>query len=165
MIEFKAVVDDGEILVVERLAREIWTEHFVPVIGMPQVEYMLNEFQSAAAIKRYLAQGYKYYLVNFDGVSAGYLAFLPKAGRQELFLSKFYLLLHYRGKGIGREMMGFVEDMARNGALKKVSLKTNKKNLDTICFYEKAGFTHKVSDVTDIGGGFVADDWLMEKAV
>jgi ribosomal protein S18 acetylase RimI-like enzyme len=165
VIVFKEVLNDEAVLVVERLARKIWTEHFSPIIGMPQVEYMLKEWQSALAIKRCLVQGYKYYLIDLDGVSVGYLGVLARPDKGELFLSKFYLLSECRGRGIGRQMMDFVKEFARGNGLKKIALNTNKKNLDTIRFYEKAGFCDRSSDVIDLGHGFVADDWRMEMVI
>ncbi|NCA83730.1 MAG: GNAT family N-acetyltransferase, partial [Opitutae bacterium] len=49
------------IAAVAALAREIWTQHYVPIIGAAQVEYMLEKFQSAEAIARQLAgEGYEY---------------------------------------------------------------------------------------------------------
>jgi GNAT superfamily N-acetyltransferase len=165
VIAYTEVSDDAAIVTVERLAREIWTDHFEPIIGVPQVEYMLKEFQSVAAIRRYLTEGYKYYLVYSDALPVGYMGILSRSDSGELFLSKFYLLQEYRGRGMGRQMMEFIKAFARENGLKKISLNTNKRNLDTIRFYEKAGFVKRCSDVIDIGCGFVADDWLMEMAV
>ena len=165
MIAFKEVSDDEAVLIVERLARQIWTEHFGPMIGMRQVEYMLKKFQCASVIKQYLMEGCKYYLVDLDGEPVGYAGIWVKADKGELFLSKLYLLSAHRGHGIGRQMMAFVKGMARDNGLKKIILNTNKKNIDTIRFYEKAGFVNKGSEVIDLGGGFVADDWLMEMAI
>jgi GNAT superfamily N-acetyltransferase len=165
VIVFKEVRDDGAIAIVERLARVIWTEHFVPIIGMPQVEYMLKEFQSASAISKYMSQGYAYYWVDLDGVPVGYVAVAGDVDKKELYLSKFYLLSAHRGKGWGRQMMDFVKTLARDGGFKTIALNTNKKNLDTILFYEKAGFLSRRSDVIDLGHGFVADDWRMEMVV
>ena len=62
---------------VVRLARDIWNEHYVNIIGQEQVDYMLGRFQSAEAISRQLADGYDYYLVTFDGSPAGYFALSP----------------------------------------------------------------------------------------
>ncbi len=165
MIVFKEVLAAFEISAVERLARAIWTEHFSPIIGRHQVEYMLEKFQSAAAIQGYLAEGYKYYLVDFDGTSVGYIGLLAKTHKGELFLSKFYLLSDYRGKGLGRQMMENVKVLAQQNGLKKILLNTNKKNNDTIRFYEKFGFVKLRSDVIELGSGYVADDWLMEMVV
>ncbi len=42
---------------VVNLAREIWTDHYVPIIGREQVDYMLEKFQSEKAIATQLADG------------------------------------------------------------------------------------------------------------
>jgi len=42
------------------LAREIWTDHYVPIIGQAQVDYMLDTFQREEAIAAQLAGGYEY---------------------------------------------------------------------------------------------------------
>lgn len=40
------VDSDDKICQLEKLAKEIWNQHFVPIIGQDQVDYMLNKFQS-----------------------------------------------------------------------------------------------------------------------
>jgi hypothetical protein len=49
---------------VAELARDIWTEHYVPIIGRDQVDYMLDRFQSSDAIARQIESGCKYYLAS-----------------------------------------------------------------------------------------------------
>ena len=39
----------------------------------------------------------------------------------------------------------------------------NRNNLESIAFYERIGFRKTEKLVTDIGGGYVMDDWRMEK--
>ena len=39
------------------LADIIWKEHYIPIIGIPQVDYMLKKFQSAKAIKEQISDG------------------------------------------------------------------------------------------------------------
>ena len=43
---FLEVLTEHQIEIVESLAREIWTEHYVAIIGIEQVDYMLDRFQS-----------------------------------------------------------------------------------------------------------------------
>ena len=43
-----------ELSVVASLAHEIWREYYVPLIGAAQVDYMLANFQSAAAMREQL---------------------------------------------------------------------------------------------------------------
>ena len=45
---------------------------------------------------------------------------------------------------------------------KKIQLTVNKNNINTIKAYEKWGFKTIDSVVTDIGYGFVMDDYIME---
>ena len=46
-------------------AREIWTQHFTPIIGAEQVEYMLEKFQSDRAIRNQIErEGYTLSLIH-----------------------------------------------------------------------------------------------------
>ena len=56
-IEFVKIVNDGEIREAAALAREIWTEYYTPILGKDQVAYMLDNFQSAEAIKKTVGDG------------------------------------------------------------------------------------------------------------
>ena len=69
------------------MAREIWTEHYIAIIGPDQVAYMLEQFQSREAIEPRSRQGALYFLMRESDESIGYLAVDPKEA--ELFLSKF----------------------------------------------------------------------------
>ena len=88
-----------QIAAVAALARETWTQHYVPIIGAAQVEYMLAKFQSTEAIARQIAaEGYEYYLAP----GAGYLALVPDPAKKSLLLSKIYVKAAARGTGLGR---------------------------------------------------------------
>lgn len=141
------------------LADAIWREHYIPIIGLAQVDYMLHRFQSAQAIERQVAEGLDYYLMESGGIPVGYLAF-DKRG-DELFLSKIYLLKEYRGRGHGRQAMAFVIEKARELECSRVALTVNKNNSKSIDAYLKMGFLKERPLVMDIGGGFVMDDFRM----
>lgn len=163
-IQFVNVSDDRLIDTVAVLARDIWTEHYTPIIGKAQVEYMLDKFQSRSAIARQIEiEGFLYYLLKKkDGRYAGYIGVVPKQGAEELFLSKLYVLSGERGKGSARKAVQFVQEIARQKNTKKITLTVNKHNAGTIRAYEKLGFRNIGSVVTDIGQGYVMDDYRME---
>lgn len=148
-----------------RLAREIWPEHYAPIIGRAQVEYMLERFQSARAVGQQLLQGAEYYLVTHGGCRAGYTAVVPDADAAELMLSKIYVRKRLRGLGVGREILGFVEDLCVQRRFTKIWLTVNRNNVRSIEWYARMGFRNAGSIVREIGGGFVMDDWKLEKAV
>ncbi len=157
------VLTETQIEVVARLAHEIWNQHFVPIIGKAQVDYMVEKFQSKRAISEQIAGGYSYYLLEADGDYFGYTGVCQK--EDELFLSKLYIRASQRGKGYGRKVVEFLEGLARDKGLAKITLTVNRNNTDTIKAYEKFGFDNLGDFVQDIGNGFAMDDFKMEKAV
>ena len=54
-MDLERVRTPAQIAAVAALARETWTRHYVPIIGVAQVEYMLEKFQSEEAIARQIA--------------------------------------------------------------------------------------------------------------
>ncbi len=151
----------SDIQKVAELADEIWREHYTPIIGKAQVDYMLEHFQSAQAIKDQMEEGAMYYLLFHKSAPAGYFSFYLR--EPELFLSKIYLRKTLRGKGLGGKMMRFIENEAINKGLHRISLTVNKNNTKSITAYARLGFIKIKPLVMDIGNGFVMDDFLMEK--
>ncbi|MGD1005815.1 MAG: GNAT family N-acetyltransferase [Ignavibacteriaceae bacterium] len=160
---FIEVLTESQADVVEALAVEIWNEHYTPIIGKQQVSYMLEKFQSKEAMKEQIKNGYTYYLVEEGGCNIGYIGIELK--KDELFLSKLYIKSSERGKGYGKKAVQFLEDLARGKKLNKISLTVNKNNVKSIAVYEKIGFKNLGSIIMDIGGGFVMDDYKMEKRI
>lgn len=123
---------------------------------------MLDKFQSAKAMKRQIEQeGYTYLMAVEDGIPVGYTGF--KREQERMFLSKLYVKKEYRNKGISRLM--FEEIRKRSEGLKSIYLTVNKYNDRTIAIYHHMGFVQIDDVVTDIGGGFVMDDYILEFAL
>jgi GNAT superfamily N-acetyltransferase len=160
-VGFTGVNTPGGFSRVAELAERIWRQHYTPIIGGEQVDYMLEHFQSPNAIEDQVSEGVSYYLIQKSGEDAGYLAF-DKRGAF-LFLSKIYLLESERGKGFGKSAMAFVAEKARELKCKGISLTVNKYNDRSIKAYKQMGFTIEGDQVFDIGGGFVMDDYQMVK--
>jgi len=160
---FSEVSTENQIEIVEALAKEIWTEHYVPIIGEDQVKYMLENFQSKRTISEQIGAGFLYFLIKEEDQFIGYVAVLPKGN--ELLLSKIYIKSLRRGKGYGGKAILFIETIAKERGLKKIVLTVNKNNRAAIKAYEKFGFTNLGSIIQEIGGGFIMDDYKMEKTV
>jgi len=150
-----------QILDVVKLAREIWTDHYVSIIGQAQVDYMLGKFQSEEAIATQLADRYEYYTVSYNGKSTGYMAIVPDADM--LMISKIYVLKSGRGQGFGRSMLEFAENICRERQIRTLWLTVNKNNTRSIAWYMRMGFTNVGPTIQDIGAGFVMHDYRMEK--
>lgn len=165
-LQFVPVRTPEQLATVAALAHEIWYEFYVPLIGRAQVDYMVAKFQNTAAMQSQIDQGYEYFLVTQRDTSGlagdiGYCAVQEQADGA-LFLSKFYLRKSARGSGTGRKCMEFIEGLARRRGLSLLWLTVNKGN-PSVQAYQRLGFRIAADLVMDIGGGFVMDDYRMEK--
>lgn len=158
------VTEAAQIEQVAALADRIWHEHYDPFLGKPQIDHMLERFQSAAAISDQIAQqGYRYYLMSEDGVCGGYAA--VQAGDGKLFLSKLYVDARCRGRGWARQTLAFLERLCRENGLSAIWLTVNRHNTGSIAAYARLGFVRVREQVADIGGGYVMDDLVLEKPI
>ena len=165
MIRFIEVHSKQQIADVANLAQEIWQEHYVPIVGQEQIDYMLEKFQCERAITKQLTDGYEYYSVTYNERSAGYMAVVSNMSDTSLMISKIYVRRSDRGCGLGKQMLEFAEELCRQRRIKKIWLTVNKNNRHSIEWYSQMGFTNNGPIVQDIGGGFVMDDFRMEKAI
>jgi GNAT superfamily N-acetyltransferase len=78
-------------------------------------------------------------------------------------LHKLYLLPELHGGGLGSRMLKHCADEARRLGAHRLMLAVNKRNHRAIAAYRRNGFAVAEAVVTDIGGGFVMDDYLMAR--
>lgn len=163
MTEFKKVGSLTDFDLVGELAQSIWTEHYVPMVGQEQVDYMLATHQSFKSIRHQVREGAKYFLVYQDSRPIGYFSY--EIREEEAFMSKVYILEDYRRQGVGNKCLSFVQEQASGNHLKALSIAVNKSNKSAIDFYKKNGFEHVDEVAVDIGGGYVLDDFTMRKGI
>lgn len=163
MVKFE-IADKDKIKLLASIADEIWHEYWPFLLSKEQIDYMVEIFQSEAAIKKQIDfENYNYYFIKNDDETAGYFGISFK--EDYLFLSKLYIKKDYRHKGIGKEAFLKIIDIAKEKNYKKIRLTVNKNNKNTINAYLKYGLKIAYEDITDIGHGFVMDDYIMDYAL
>lgn len=160
MIDFKEIKQE-EISHLAELASKIWHEYWTVILTPEQIDYMVENFQSEKAIRnQYKNENYTYYFIQEDGKNIGYFGISDK--KDYMFLSKLYISKDYRHKGIGGKAFEKIKQIACEKGYTSIQLTVNKYNKNTIAAYNKWGFKTIDSVVTDIGQGFVMDDYIME---
>ncbi len=158
MIKFEEVKDIKEFA---KLASLIWHEYWTVILSPEQIDYMVEKFQSESAVKEQIKnEHYTYFYIIVDDEKAGYIGLSRK--EDYLFLSKLYIKKEFRHKGLGTQSFEFIKDYAKSNNYKRIILTVNKYNTNTINAYKKWNFDTIDSVVTDIGNGFVMDDYIME---
>jgi len=148
------------------LAETIWRTHYTKIIGSAQVDYMLADRYTPEKLRLYLDADERWLmLLRIDNEMVGYCSYELADSPGEMKLEQLYLLPELQGQGLGRMLLRHIEEQARARGCRTLLLQVNKRNDIAVAFYRKAGFTVREEAVFDIGGGFVMDDYVMEKSL
>ena len=150
---------------ISALAHRIWPEHYGPIIGMAQVDYMLAQSYTTAALAAAEAAGTTFYLAEQAGHEVGYAALAPGDEADTRLLDKLYLAAETRGQGLGRRLLEHLITAARTSGARRLALRVNRHNAASIAFYQRMGFHIVDAHALDIGGGYVMDDYRMTMAL
>jgi ribosomal protein S18 acetylase RimI-like enzyme len=156
---------DEEVEALCSLAAQIWRDHYPPIIGLSQTEYMLAQRYDPALVRAELARGDIWWdVVREEGELIGFASSFP-SDRGEIKLDKLYVHSARQRQGFGALLLAHTCARARELGYGSVVLAVNKRNDAAIAAYRKHGFTVREAVVKDIGGGFVMDDYVMVKVV
>ena len=160
-LEVRKAETDTQVREIADLAKVIWNEHFTPIIGKDQVDYMVEKFQSYPALKEQISEGYEYYQIFSSGELCGYTGIRPGEDNR-LFLSKLYLKKESRGHHLATGAFSFLKEICRERGYSAIWLTCNKHNDNSLGVYRHFGFEIIDTQEADIGGGFIMDDYIME---
>ena len=146
------------------LAGVIWRACYPGIITHAQIDYMLARMYSLDVLRDEIrSQGIRYDQLLVDGKPAGFASYGPTSEAGVMKLHKLYVLPEMQGRGLGSSLLQHVEREVRAGAGRRLILSVNKRNTKAITAYQRNSFVIAESVVTDIGGGFVMDDYVMAK--
>jgi ribosomal protein S18 acetylase RimI-like enzyme len=163
---------------IAELAGVIWRACYPGIISHVQIDYMLARMYALDTMREEIhSQGIQYKLLFVGGELAGFASYgpssmvgTPRCGVRAaqhavptFKLHKLYLLSELQGRGLGSRLLQHCEQEIRAAGARRLILSVNKRNAKAITAYRRNGFTVAESVVTDIGGGFVMDDYIMAK--
>lgn len=160
-MEIRKCKTDEDVHALATLASQIWNEYFINIITQEQIDYMVEKFQSYKALHNAIEnENYTYFLAYENDKMIGFCGVKPDGER--LFLSKLYLHSDCRGKGYSsillRKAIAFAKELNKNA----IYLTCNKFNTHSLDVYKKKGFSTIDAVQTDIGRGFIMDDYIMQ---
>ncbi len=160
-----APLGDSDVPALVALARDTWRRHYPSIISEAQIEYMLAQRYDEAAIRAQIGLPDTWWdVMKQDGALAGFAQY-ERSGADAIKLDKIYVGYDRRGQGLGSLLLRHVESEARAKGARRLYLQVNKNNVSAIGAYRRNGFEVAREVVVDIGGGFVMDDYVMEKVL
>lgn len=161
---------------IERIARATWPDTFGDILSAKQIEYMLQMMYRPDALQEQMSAGHEFHLLLVaDSAEAGDYAGPGRRFRAVGYVShqldhspratkihKLYVLPDYQGRGFGKLLIEKVVNLALRHDQLAVKLDVNYQN-PAIPFYEKLGFEKVERYDTEIGNGYLMEDWRMVK--
>ena len=150
---------ENDLLTIQRLAKEIWNEHYITIISQEQIDCMPANRYSEAVLAEQMKNGQQFFLyINENNDAAGFLG-IEQYPDKSFYLHKFYLNSTTRGKGVGA---AFFDYIIKKLNVEKLKLQVNRQNYKSINFYFKVGFVIERVENFDIGGGYWMEDFVMQ---
>ena len=187
IVEFVPVETEEQLRQLAAMAKDIWQEYWPSHIGQAQTDYMVAKFQTLDVIREDIANNHnEYWLIRVAdemtppelddpkdapqatesnevlGRYVGYTGGHEEPETNRFFISKIYVYEDQRGKGYGSRTVDFYRSLCRERGLRAMYLTVNKHNDLAIRAYRGKGFETIDSVETDIGEGFIMDDYIME---
>lgn len=146
------------------LAGVIWRQHYPGIISHEQIEYMLTRMYSLDVLREEIrAKVIRFVRLLVEGRFVGFASYGPTHEPGVMKLHKCYLLPEVHGRGHGSLLLQHCERAVRDLGARRLILAVNKHNTKAVAAYQRNGFVVAESVITDFGGGFVMDDYIMAK--
>ena len=155
---------EADLPALAELAGRIWRQHYPGIISPEQIEYMLRKMYSLEVLRNEISfQGIHFYRLIDQGRFVGFASIGPAHAAGAFKVHKLYLLPEVHGRGLGSRLLNHCESEARRLGATRLILAVNKQNSKAIAAYQRNGFQIAESVTTNIGEGFVMDDYIMTK--
>ena len=106
-IQLIEVQTPQQIKTVAELADEIWHQHYQGILKPDQIDYMVEHFQSEAALTEQMRQGYRYLLAidSESNTPCGFCGYHREEENGRMFVSKIYIRQSFRRRGIAGQFL------------------------------------------------------------
>ncbi|MBC9930310.1 GNAT family N-acetyltransferase [Chitinophaga qingshengii] len=155
----------ADIPVIQELTERIWKPTYKSILEPAQIDYMIDMMYSTASLTKQLTElNHKFIVLQDNKRPIGYASYSPTDTEGVYKLHKIYLDPSYQGKGVGRFFLDTVCRQVKNLGATILELDVNRYNKARF-FYEKMGFSTYDEKDTDIGNGYVMEDYVMRKTL
>jgi len=151
---------------IRAIAQEVWPIAYGAILSEEQLAYMMEMMYSIPSLQKQANEkGNHFILAVEDETPLGFAAYeLDYDQTKKTKIHKIYILSNQQGKGIGRLLIDYIKQQARQNNQETLLLNVNKNNVARH-FYQKLGFSISYEEVIDIGQGYVMDDYVMEISI
>jgi len=155
----------ADIPLIQELTDKIWRPTYQHILTPEQIDYMIDLMYSSASLSRQMDELHHHFILLYEGAKAiGFAAYSTTDIAGIYKLHKIYLDGSYQGRGVGKFLINAVIDRVKAQQAHILELDVNRHNKARY-FYEKQGFIVVKEKDTDIGKGYLMNDYVMQKTL
>lgn len=160
-----SVATHSQLEIIQDLAKTIWPDAYGAILSQEQLEYMMEMMYSLDALENQLKNNNVFLLVKEENNFIGFASYeLNFQNSNKTKIHKLYVLPSIQGKGVGKNLILYIQEIAKKNSNAALILNVNKYN-KAKDFYLHNQFEIADSLVVDIGNCYVMDDFIMEKKI
>jgi GNAT superfamily N-acetyltransferase len=153
-----------DIKTIQEITNITWPITYGEILSKEQLDYMLDLIYSDEALRKQMANNEQlFYLISDSEATIGFIGIEHNYKNENITkIHKIYLLPETQGKGYGKKVFEFIEELALKSNSKHLLLNVNRFNT-ALNFYKKLGLEIKEEVNIEIGNGYLMEDYVMEK--
>jgi GNAT superfamily N-acetyltransferase len=150
--------------VIQDIANQTWPIAYGDILSKAQLKYMLCAFYNEDVLNDSVINKGHFFVLAKEGEEAlGFASYECNYNKNEQTrIHKIYILPQTQGKGIGKTLIDFIENVAKLNDSASLSLNVNRFN-KALYFYQKLGFEIVDEVNIELDHGYLMEDYVMEK--
>ncbi|SHK74753.1 Acetyltransferase (GNAT) domain-containing protein [Chitinophaga jiangningensis] len=159
------LANTNDIALIQALADKVWPQTYQSILSPEQLTFMLDMmYSNEALIQQMTEKQHQFLIMTDDEQPVAYASYSTTNDPAVYKLHKIYLDPACQGKGAGKFLINTIADMVKEKGAEILELDVNRFN-KALHFYEKVGFTVVKEKNTDIGNGFLMEDYVMQRSL
>ena len=146
---------------IHALAKKTWFNTYKSILKEQQLNYMFDMMYRIKNLEHNIKNGSSFYIIS-EEEDLGFIEIISK--EHVIKLNKIYVIPYQQGKGVGKSLIRFIEEIAKDKNLSQIELNVNRYN-KAIKFYLKQDFKIIKEENIDIGKGYLMEDYMMRKII
>ena len=160
-----SVATNSQLEIIQDLAKAIWPDAYGAILSQEQLEYMMEMMYRLDSLENQLKNNIVFLLAKEENDFIGFASYeLNFQNSNKTKIHKLYILPTIQGKGVGKNLILHIQEIAKKNSNAALILNVNKYN-KAKDFYLHNQFEIADSLVVDIGNGYVMDDVVMVKKI
>lgn len=157
-----SIAQKSQLFIIKELAYIIWPVAYGEILSKEQLDYMLDLIYTIESLEKQVDKKHVFLLVEDDNQFIGFASYeLNFENSNKTKIQKLYVLPEIQGKGIGKNLINYIKQIAIDNKNSGLILNVNRFNKAKE-FYLNYGFEITKEIKIDIGNNYIMDDYIME---